>query len=372
MVDVLYRTWCEVDTIAITNNIKQIQSKIGRKRKLIAVIKADAYGHGAVKVAQIAQKLNVPYLGLATYDESILLREAGITIPIIVLSCCQTAEVDPVINYELIPNICHYDVAVKLNQLAAKHNRVIPFHTEIDTGIGRIGVYYSEATKLIKRLVNLTNLKLTGLFTHFACADTDPEFTALQVQRYKTVINELATIGISVPFQHVANSATVLAYPKYYFDGVRPGLIIYGLYPAISMQRLATLQEAMTLKSRIIYIKRCKAGRTISYGKTYITNKPTIIATISAGYRNGYPRLLSNRGEVLVHGKRVPIVGRICMDQFMTDISAVPQAQVGDEVVLFGKQKRNCIRIDEVAEWASTISYEIVCSVGRLNKRIYM
>lgn len=372
MSEPLWRTWCEIDLAAIRNNLQQIRKKVGSRRNIIAVIKADAYGHGAEVLAKQAQALNIPILGLATIDEAIALRRAGIQTPILLLSCCQSYEVDAVIEYQFIPNICTLDIGRKLSQTAARHKIVLPFHTEIDTGIGRVGAYYPEAGKLIQQLTKFPSLQLQGVFTHFASADDDPEFTALQFNRYLATLKELTQANIDIPFRHVANSATVLAYPKMYLDGVRPGLIIYGLYPSSSMRRLAKLQEAMSLKSRVIYWKRAKAGRTISYGRTYVTKRNTIIATVSAGYRNGYPRLLSNKGEVLIHGQRVPIIGRICMDQLLIDISAVPNVKLGDEVVLFGKQANLQIAIDEVANWASTISYEIVCAVGRLNKRIYI
>ncbi|MDI6783369.1 MAG: alanine racemase [bacterium] len=371
MSEPLPRTWCEIDLSALNHNLLQIRKKVGPRRKIIAVIKADAYGHGALAVAQLAHQLNIPYLGLATIDEAIALRQQGIKTPILLLSCCQNYEVDAVVEYQFIPNVCTLEVGKKLNQFAAKKKLTLLFHTEIDTGIGRVGAFYPEAGKLINQLAQYPQLRLNGVFTHFASADDNPEFTALQFKRYQKTLAELAAAKIQVPFRHVANSATVLSYPKMYLDGVRPGLIIYGLYPARSMQRLADLQSAMSLKSRVIYLKRAKPGRTISYGRTYITKKNTTIATISAGYRNGYPRLLSNLGEVLIHGNRVPIIGRICMDQFMVDVTRIPNVQLGDEVVLFGNQGKNQIEIDEVAQWASTISYEIVCSVGRLNKRVY-
>lgn len=366
-----WRTWSEVDLGAIKNNLLQIQKKVGPKINIIAVIKADAYGHGAVAVAQLAQQLKIPYLGLATIDEAIALRHQGIKSPILLLSCCQNYEVEAVAEYQFIPNICSLEVGKKLNLIAGKKKLVLSFHTEIDTGIGRVGAFYPEAAKLIKQLAQYSHLRLNGVFTHFASADNDPEFTNLQFKRYQQNLAELTAAKICVPFRHVANSATVLAYPQMYLDGVRPGLIIYGLYPAKSMLRLAELQSAMSLKSRVIFLKRAKPGRTVSYGRTYITTRNTMIATISAGYRNGYPRLLSNLGEVLIHGTRVPIIGRICMDQFLVDVTLIPNVQLGDEVVLFGKQGKNQIEIDAVAQWASTISYEIVCSTGRLNKRIY-
>jgi alanine racemase len=371
MIDIPIRTWCEVDLNAISDNLQQIRDKIGKQRYLITVIKADAYGHGAIEVAKLAQKVKSKYLGLATYDEAIALRQAGIKTPILVLSCCQINEIDAVLKYQLTPNICDYAVGKKLNLVAAKHKTKINFHTEIDTGIGRVGAYFPEAASLIQQFTNLPNLRLQGVFTHFASADDDRDFTFLQFKRYQKVLDELKGHKIEVPFRHVANSASVLAYPELYLDGARPGLIIYGLYPAVSMRRQAKLQEAMSLKSRVIYLKHTLSGRTVSYGRTYITKRNTTIVTISAGYRNGYPRLLSNQGEVLIHGKRVPIIGRICMDQLMVDATKISNIKLGDEVVLFGKQGNDRIGIDEVANKAATISYEIVCSVGRLNKRIY-
>jgi alanine racemase len=365
------RTWCEVDLAAILNNLKQIRSKIGKQRNLVAVIKADAYGHGAVEVAQLSQKVKAKYLGLATYDEAIALRQKGIKTPILVLSCCQANEIDAVIEYRLTPSICDYTVGKKLNVAAAKYKTKIYFHTEIDTGIGRVGAYFLEAPSLIQQLTSLPQLGLEGVFTHFASADDDRDFTFLQFKRYQKVLADIQKNKIVVPFRHVANSASVLSYPELYLDGARPGLIIYGLSPAASMRRKAKLIEAMSLKSRVIYLKQALPGRTISYGRTYITNRKTTIATISTGYRNGYPRSLSNQGEVLIHGKRAPIIGRICMDQLMVDVTKISDVKLGDEVVLFGKQGNNFIGIDEVAKKAATISYEIICSVGRLDKRIY-
>lgn len=375
-----YPVWSEVDLNAIAYNINQIWSLIGKKRKIAAVVKADAYGHGVLEVAKVAQKLKVPVLAIARVYEGIELREAGFTCPILMLNALRPDEIEPVVKYNITPNVCCLEVAKKLSSFLEKHSSSgiysLPFkiHIEIDTGIGRVGMHFKEAVDLIKKIAALPCLEIEGIYTHFSIAAEDPEFTSMQLSRFSNVVEELKKANIFIPIRHTANSAGVMKYPESYFEMVRPGIMIYGLYPHPALQSLVSLKPAMSLKSRIIFIKEAQVNRTIGYSHTYHTiNAKTTIATISVGYRDGYSRLISNRGEVLVKGKRVPIVGRISMDQLTIDISKIKdQVKLGDEVVLFGEQNGAYLSVDEVASWANTINYEVICAVGANTHRIYI
>ncbi len=367
-----FRTWCEINLSAISYNLQQVRKRIGKNRLIAAVVKADAYGHGIHEVAQSLSKTPQLLFAVATPDEGIALRKTIHDKPILILSCIRPHELDTIIETHCIPTVAHYDVAKKLDVLAKKRKQKIKIHIEVDTGIGRIGPFYSEAVDFIQRIANLSHIEIEGLFTHFSSADEDSRFTQLQLQRFETVLEDLRRVNITIPIKHVSNSAGIIKYPRSYFDMVRPGLMLYGLYPNDSMKKDIPLKQAMSLKSEIVHLRKVKAGYTVSYGRTFITAKPTFIATVNVGYRSGYSRLCSNRGEVLVHGKRVPIIGRVCMDQLMLDVSTVPRTRLGDEVVFLGKQRKDTIGMNEIAHWSSTISYETACTLGSMNKRLYI
>lgn len=364
-------SWAEVKLDVIRTNIDAIKQKIGN-RKLIAVIKANAYGHGAIDVAQAIEK-QTDYFAVATLEEAIELREAGIASPILNLFCVFPEHAEMILKYNITQVVFRHDVAEALSEQAAKMEKIARVHINVDTGMRRIGVHYSQATEFVKEIVNLPNLKIEGIYTHFASADeSDKTYTQLQLKRFKKVVSNLTKEGIKIPLKHTANSAAVLDFPSAYFDAVRPGLSLYGVYPSPHVSRNIALEPTLSLKTRITFLKTVQAGVSVGYGLTYTVPKKTKIATLPIGYADGFRRELSNRGEVLIHGKRVPVIGRVCMDEIMCDVGDIPNVEVGDEVVLIGKQGEEQILVDEVAEKCGTISYEILCGIGRRVQRIYI
>jgi len=371
MVEDGLRTQCLIDLEAIAHNYRQIRQKVGPQRIIAAVIKADAYGHGVHEVAGVLSQFDKTRFAVATPDEGIRLRKTQPKIPILVLGGLRPQEAEAIVESDCIPSVAHIDTAEKLNKLAAKLNKKIKIHIETDTGIGRIGPFYNEALSFIKEVKTFPNLEIEGLFTHYVASDDDPEFTRIQMNRFEQLNHQLQAEGIHIPIRHTANSAAVILYPDTYYEMVRPGLILYGMYPTPQMKNDISLKQAMTLKSVIAHLRHAPAGYTVSYGRTYVTDKPTIIATVNVGYRSGYARLCSNKGMALVHGKRVPIIGRICMDQLMLDVTGIEAPKLGDEVIFTGKQENEFISISEIANWSSTINYESSCTIGSMNRRVY-
>lgn len=372
LVNKLYRpTWAEVDLSAIEYNFNQVKKKVGNKVKILVVIKADAYGHGAVSVANKLSRCKAVYFGVATFDEAIELRENKIDNPILLLSNLLPNKFEALIKYNIIPTIADSESAFALDRNLKQVKKKIPVHIKIDTGMGRIGVWHKYSIDFIKGLLKLEHLILEGIYTHFPSADEDAVFTRSQIQSFKNLVGYLESIGIYIPLRHAANSSAIMRYRDSYFNLVRPGLMIYGLYPDIKSKRYIKLRPAMSFKTKITYLKEVTSGRSISYGRTYITKRKTKIATLPVGYADGYSRLLSNRADVIVKGVRCPVVGRICMDHTMIDVTGI-EANVGDEVVLIGRQNKSEISAEEISHLCSTISYEVVCWVSKRVPRIYI
>lgn len=356
---------------AIKNNIKTIREKIGKDVKILACVKTDAYGHGLEKVSKAIQK-KVDYLGIASIDEGALLRKIGIKLPILILNCILPEDAKEIVKYNLSPTLCSFEVAAALNKEASRKNKKVKIHMDIDTGMGRTGIRVKEAIGFIKKIKEFKNLKIEGISTHFPSADeSDKKFTRRQIKTLDRLLKDIEAIGIKIPLKHTANSAAVLAFPESHFNMVRPGLTIYGYYPSAHFKKIAKLEPALSLSSRIVVLRKLPKGATISYGRTYTTKRTSLIATLPIGYGEGYSRALSNKGKVLVRGKMAPVVGRICMDQTIIDVSKIPNIKIGDEVILIGKQKGKKISVEEVALLAGTIPYEIVCMIGRNIKREY-
>jgi len=335
----------------------------------MAVVKADGYGHGSVEVSRSALERGADCLGVALPEEGHHLRKAGIDVPILVLSVIQPGEAYKVVDSHLDQTVCSQELAEALDQEAGKASVRVNVHIKVDTGMGRIGVEPQDVCDFVRRIQRLKNLNLTGLFTHFASADqADKSFSRKQIEVFNRVVRELQLTGIEVPKKHMANSAGILDLPESYYDLVRPGIMIYGLYPSGEVSRSIELEPAMTLKTRISFLKTVPPGTPISYGRTFVTGKETKVATLPLGYGDGYSRLLSNRGEVLIHGHRAPLIGRVCMDMCMIDVSGVEPVNVGDEVVLFGED----LSVNEIAAKVGTINYEIVCAVGKRVPRIHV
>jgi len=376
-------TWTEIDLNAIKANLNAIKRKVGN-RKVIAVIKADAYGHGVLRVAK-AIAAQADMFAVATVDEAICLREAHFTLPILNLFCILSDQAEAVIKYNISQTVCSPDICKALSDCAKRMNAKANIHVKVNTGMNRIGVYYSEAAEFIKQIHSMPYLNLEGIYTHFACADeADKSYTYLQLERFNEVLaktdflHSISTV-VNVPpsrsvksfLIHTANSPAILDLPTTYFDAVRPGLILYGLYPSKEVSKSILLAPALSWKARITYIKRVGRGEKIGYGGIYATDEPAVIATLPVGYADGFRRNLSNGGEVLIKGTRARVVGRVCMDQIMCDITHIPNVKVGDEVVLIGISRDDEITADEVADTSSTISYEILCGIGKRVKRIY-
>jgi alanine racemase len=366
-------TWAEIDLAALIHNFKEIKKRVGPEVGVIAIVKAQGYGHGIVQVSKSLEEEGVNYFGVTSPYEAFLLREKGMESPILILGPTMLGQAERIIRENITQTICTKEIALTLAEECRRLKRTLKVHIEVDTGMGRTGVPYQRAPKLIKEVVKIPELEMEGIFTHFSTADEeDKSFTKEQIKRFKGVLKELKGEGINIPFRHAANSAGILNFPENYFNMVRPGLAIYGIYSSEHVSRSLALHPVMSLKSKVIYLKKVKKGATISYGKTYITNKSTTIAILPIGYEDGYNRLLSNQGEVIIRGKRVRIAGRVCMDQTIIDVGEVSDIEVGDEVVLIGKQGKERISVEEIAKKVNTVPHEVICRIAERIPRIYL
>ena len=364
--DNLGRVWLEIDLDAVTHNIKTIRRIAGKNSEIMAVVKANAYGHDAIEISRVALESGATWLGVGALEEGIILRKAGIEALILVLGLTPEDQIDPLLFYDLVPTICDLQTVKALSQAAVKYKKNARIHIKIDTGMRRLGIKSEGALDFIKRVKKMNNIEIEGLYTHFAAADEeDKSYTKLQFAQYKRVVNELEKEDIHVPLKHMANSAAILDLPYTYLDIVRPGITIYGLFPLPLAKRTIKLKPVAKFKTKIIFIKKVGTGESIGYGRAYTTIKETTVATLPVGYADGYPRLLSDTGEVLVKGRRAPIIGRICMDLCMIDVTNIPGVQVGEEVVLWGRQEGKNISVEEIAEKTGTINYEIICMVDK-------
>jgi alanine racemase len=364
-------TWVEVDLDQIDANLDALQGRIGAGRELLLVVKADAYGHGAVEVARSAAERGVRHFGVATLHEGIQLRVGGLTKNVWVLSPLLESEIPEAVAHRLEPTLPSLEFARELSAESLRRARATRVHIEVDTGMGRTGVDPEEAVPFLQEVTSLAGLRLGSVYTHFPDADArDPEFTLAQVRRFRELLAALAALGIRPPLVHAANSAGLLRFPDALGDLVRPGLAVYGLVPPNS-DGLA-LKPAMQFKSRVVQLRRLPAGRPISYGRTFVTARPSRIGVVPVGYGHGYSWLCSNRGAMLVGGRRAAIVGRVTMDLTMIDLTDHEGVRVGDEVVLFGAQGDERLPVEEVAGWSETLSYEVLCTIGKRVPRIYL
>lgn len=368
-------TWVEIDLGAIKYNLSQIKKLITQTHtstpKIMVVVKANAYGHGLLEVAQTLGKLSVDYLGVATLDEAIFLRRKGIGVPVLVLGAILPEEINLALDYDVTLTLCNDEFASKLNAKAKALNKIAPVHIEIDTGMGRIGFWHEEAFDFIKKIKRLKYIYLEGIYTHFASASRDNFFTNYQLYSFQDLLKRLNQAKIRFDYRHAANSIALVDLKKSRFNLVRPGIIVYGMYPKRSFAKVLKLKAALSLKTRIVYLKDVPSGRSISYGRTFITECPTRIATLPIGYADGYGRILSNRASVLVGGERAPVVGKVTMDQTMIDVGHIKSVKVGDEVVLIGQQGDLNMSTEEIARVSKTIPYEIVCSITNRVPRVY-
>lgn len=367
-------TWAEIDLDAIAHNMRELRRIAKPEAKICAVVKANAYGHGAVPVSRKVLAAGADFLGVAVLSEALQLRRAGIDAPILILGYTPPEQAEEVVKYDLSQTVFQWEVARALSDAARRLGKKAKIHVKIDTGMGRIGFLPGEeAVAEIKKIAALPHLYLEGIFTHFAMADAcDKTFTYRQLKIFLELIKRLEQEGIVFSFRHAANSAALIDLPETHLDMVRPGIALYGLYPSPEVKReKVELVPAMTVKSRIIQVKKVPTGTPVSYGCTWRAPRPTVVATLPIGYADGYTRLLSGKGEVLVKGKRVPVIGRICMDQCMIDVTDVPEVKQGEEVLIFGRDGRETLPVEELAAKIGTINYEIVCMLGERVPRYY-
>jgi len=366
-----FATWSEIDIDALKHNVRKTRSLVGDQVKILLTIKADAYGHGAPRVARAAVTEGVDMLGVATLHEGIELRCSGIEVPILILSPSLVSEIDEIIEWDLTPTVSDLKFARALS-FSVSGKKPVRVHVEIDTGMTRAGVNEDEAVDFVSELVRLSGIEVEGIYTHFPSTYAeDPEFTASQVARFRSLIERLAAEGFSFPLRHAANSAAITQFPDSHFNLVRPGGMIYGMFPQPGFNGIG-LKPVMSFKSRIVNVKRVKKGTGVSYGRTYHFDRDSTVAAVAAGYGHGLSRALSNKGYLLVRGRRAPIVGMVTMDVTLIDVTAIPKVAVGDEVVIFGHQGDASISVYEVAEWCGTISYEVTCGIGKRVPRVYI
>jgi alanine racemase len=363
-------TVAQIDLNAIDHNMRIIQRVVGPGVKICPAVKADGYGHGAVEVSKSLLSVGADMLGIATTEEAVELRLAGITEPLLILGCITPEEIPEVVPLDVTLTICTLSFAERLSEYARSKGMTARVHIKVDTGMGRIGVAKDEAADFARKTSALPGIRVEGIFTHFPSADEDDlSFTYQQIDDFAKITESLNASHAGPYIRHAASSAATLRVPESRFDMVRPGLAIYGLYEA---DPDAGFRQALTLQTRIAFLKTIHAGGTVGYGRTFSADRNTVVATIPIGYGDGYNRLLSNRGYALVHGSRVPVIGRICMDQTMLDVTDVPGVSVGDEVVLYGTQENEHISIAEVASMLNTIPYEVACSLGKRVRRVYV
>jgi len=339
----------------------------------MAVVKANGYGHGAVPVAETALENGASRLAVHRIGEGVQLRQAGITAPVLIMGYTLPSDAETIVRWDLTPTVNTAEQACALSAAASRQGKVLPVHVKVDTGLGRFGLLPHEIVDFVQAISEMPGFVLEGLYTHFAKAETaDKSYALQQLEIYLEVVKRLEEAGFTIPIQHVANSAATLDLPQTHLDMVRCGIALYGLRPSTEMRPAISLRPAMTLKSRVARVRTLPAGSCISYGCTYTTSEPTRVALAPVGYGDGYHRLLSNRGQVLIRGQRAPIVGRVCMDQVVAKVSDIPAVQQDDEVVLIGKQGDDEISAEEVATWAETINYEVTASILPRVTRVYL
>ncbi|OGS01093.1 MAG: alanine racemase [Elusimicrobia bacterium RBG_16_66_12] len=357
-------TWAEVDLAALVGNLRRLRAKMPSKTLVMFVVKANAYGHGAAECARAAQAARAAdWLGVSSVEEGVALREAGLKLPILVLGSLYPFEsVLAAVAHALTPVAASLESARRVAEVALRLRRSINIHVKVDTGMGRIGVRPEAAPALVRQLADLRAVRVQGIYTHLACGEDDAAFTAAQLKAFRGVVSVLSREGLRPPLVHAANSAGALRHPSSRFDMIRPGLAVYGLYPGFD--------PVLTLKSKIVFLKTVAKGAAVSYGATWRARRPTRVATLPIGYGDGYSRALSNRAEVLIGGRRCPVVGRVTMDQTMVDVTGAPRSRVGDDAVLIGAQGGERIEAGELSRLCGTIPYETATAISSRVPRV--
>ncbi len=368
--------WAEINLSNLDYNIKQIKQKIG-DREMIGVIKADAYGHGSVKVAEVLRENGCKTFAIATLQEAVTLREAGAKEEIIMLGLTPDMYADTIVNYDITPVVCSSENAAAFAAEAKKAGKTVNALIAVDTGMGRIGYLADDleyAIEDVKKIAALENFHIKGMFSHMATADAfDKTFSHQQEAKYNKFYDALTAAGIEIPFRTLANSASIMELPTVHFDACRPGIILYGCYPSdeVDVNQLS-IKPVMSIKANIVHLKDVPVGFSCGYGRKFIAERPSKIATIALGYADGYPRPYSAKAKVIVNGVIAPIAGNICMDQCMIDVTDVPDVKVGDEVIIMGSDGKNTILADDIANATGTINYEITCAFGQRLPKVYV
>jgi alanine racemase len=367
-----YTTYASVDLSALVHNLSQIRERVSRDCGILAVVKANAYGHGAVEISRALVQAGVMRLAVASVQEGVTLRKAGISADILVLVDVFDTHIKELLEYRLTPVITEQRLLPALNKAAEALNHPFAVHIKVDTGMGRLGFSPSELAALFSTLPSWKSLRIEGFMTHLADSDgADSSHTEQQLKSFRGLLEQVAQRGMTVPFVHVANSAAIMRYPQSHFSLVRPGIMLYGYHTLPEAVPCSPLQPVLSLYTTVMQLRTLKPGEAVSYNRTFVAKRPSTIAVLPIGYADGYSRQLSNKGFVLLDGKRAPIVGLVCMDMTMVDVTDIPSTRVGDGVTLIGRQGREAIWADEIAEWTSTIPYETLCGIGPRIPRVY-
>ena len=366
--------WAEVDLDKLAHNMREIR-RLSKSENIIAVVKADAYGHGAVDIAPVLLQNGANRLAVAIQSEAVELRRSGIVCPIMILGFTPPNLIDNILKYDIEQTVYSYEFARKLSKMALKKNKIAKIHIALDTGMGRIGYLPNdESAEEVYNISRLPNIILEGMFCHFSSADEkDKTYTYGQVKKYDDFYQKLKEKKVYIKIRHVANSAAIIDLPDTHYEAVRPGIIMYGYYPSDEVNKeKIDLKPIMTLKTNVVHIKTLPPGEYVSYGRKYKTERESIIATLPIGYADGYTRLLFQKGKVILKGKFAPVIGKICMDQCMIDVTSIRGVKIGDEVILIGEDENNKFTADIVGELIGTISYEVVCMIGKRVPRVYI
>lgn len=363
--------WIEIDLKALESNYNRIKELLPKGKKIMAVVKSDAYGHGLIAVSRKLASLGVDYFAVATIEEAVALRKAGIGRAILLLNIVLDSQIPYLFKYTITATVGDLTLAKILSSRAKRLRKYLKIHIEVDSGMGRCGIWHRQAAGVIEKIVGLPYLDVEGVYSHFSCADTDVDFTNKQVTNFRALLNVLKNRGITFRLTHISNSSGIVNFPNLEFNMVRPGLILYGLAWGIGLAKKLKLKPVMSFKARVVFLKEIDPGRPVSYGRTYIAKSKRLIATLAVGYADGYNRLLSNNAQVIVKGKRADVVGRVCMDHIMVDVTAIKDLKVADEVTLIGREGQGEISCEELAQVCKTIAYEIACSVSKRADRFY-
>jgi len=367
-------SWVEVDLAAVRHNVRSLKRFLGRQRHLWAVVKANAYGHGAVETAAAALDAGADGVAVSCLNEAAELRvDAGIRAPLLVLAPGEIRAASWLVRLDIVQTACYQPMLEALSRAAQRLDRPATVHLKVDTGMGRLGVSPEHVTEYAGSISRLPGVQLGGVFSHLATAECeDSSYARLQFKRLNTALHKLDSVGIAPGMRHLANSAAILRFPEMLFDGVRAGLLLYGIFPSEHEPAPLDLRPAMAWKTRVSFLHRVPQGWSVSYGRTYVAERETVVGVLPLGYADGYPRHASNHSYVILRGTKCPVIGAVCMDHLMIDATDVPGAAIDDEVILLGRQGNSVVTANQLAQWAATVVHEVPTAIGRRVKRVYL